>query len=89
MLESRAARKGIVIWRRRALIVGLWCRCATCRRRVNQHTLRYWHSDDEGPLVLCYPCFYARWEALASLPPERDAYMREILAREAQGPRVF
>ena len=64
------------------LITGLWGRCACCRRHVNEHTLRYWYSDADSPLMLCYPCFDERRAALSVLPPEHDAYMREILAHE-------
>jgi hypothetical protein len=67
------------------LIPGLWARCAQCRRHVTEHTSRWWHSDEDGPLILCYTCFDARKIELMDLPAERDAYMREILANEARG----
>lgn len=66
------------------LVTGLLAgKCADCGSPVNQHTSRYWHSDRDGLSLLCYPCFEERCQALANLPPERDVYMREILARES------
>jgi hypothetical protein len=67
------------------LLIGFDGFCANCHRHVTTSTSRFWHSDEEGSVRLCYPCFNRRWTELATLPSGRDAYMREILANETWG----